>query len=609
MSEAAKAARAAMKNKANRLTKGEPRAKVDASSWTPPEMLNTTAKTGLRPVSRRAYKKGGKVVAVDGEYCAPRADRKPRKSGGEATSYANAKITRNVKEANAEAFGKPHIGGMQKGGRAKKMGGGAMDPRAMVAARMAEASQRAGVPTGRMGFVRKAGTPLPMSGMKKGGMASDDMSQDKKLIKKAFRQHEVAEHGGKHSELKLRKGGMAKADGGSAIERLLARAREDKSPRRYVGKNRTPAPAGLDPVDQQMADAQREAAMNKAYAAYKAKKQAGALADEAAIRRAQMMAPDMNKGGRAKKEDGGPATPPPMSPAERAEYNAIFSDPKASDEARRAAAEALKAAKPPADNKPPSFLGKMFGRKNGGKIEPNYEGGTRPTGGRIAKAKGGESEDYWSYKPSTETPSLEAALRAKAIHPDTSEEDWTKLSPGMRREIVKSMSRKKRASGGRAKGKTNINIIISPGAKDGAQAALLPPSARPPAMAVAVPPPPGAPGAPPGAAPMPMPMPIPMPMPPGAGAGAPPPGMPPMMGRKEGGRVGHRTYSSFKDMDAGSGGALGRLEKTEIAEKKMPRKEGGRVGHRVYKSYKDMDAGGLSGFGRLEKTEIAARKR
>ena len=124
MSEAAKAARAAMKNKAKRLTNGEPRTKVDASSWTPPEMLNTTAKTGLRPVSRRAFKKGGKVVAMEGEYCPPRADRKPRKSGGEATSYANAKITRNVKEANAEAFGKPHIGGMQKGGRAKKMYGG-----------------------------------------------------------------------------------------------------------------------------------------------------------------------------------------------------------------------------------------------------------------------------------------------------------------------------------------------------------------------------------------------------------------------------------------------------------------------------------------------------
>ncbi len=57
---------------------------------------------------------------------------------------------------------------------------------------------------------------------------------------------------------------------------------------------------------------------------------------------------------------------------------------------------------------------------------------------------------------------------------------------------------------------------------------------------------------------------MPMPMPaPGPGAGAPP------MGRKAGGRV----YRSYKDMDAGSGSGLGRLEKTEIATRQ--RKRGG----------------------------------
>lgn len=34
-----------------------------------------------------------------------------------------------------------------------------------------------------------------------------DLSQDKALVKKAVRQHETAQHGGKHSELKLKKGG------------------------------------------------------------------------------------------------------------------------------------------------------------------------------------------------------------------------------------------------------------------------------------------------------------------------------------------------------------------------------------------------------------------
>ena len=47
MSEMAKAARAAMKSKIRRLTSGEPKAKVDASTWSPPEMMNTEAKTGL----------------------------------------------------------------------------------------------------------------------------------------------------------------------------------------------------------------------------------------------------------------------------------------------------------------------------------------------------------------------------------------------------------------------------------------------------------------------------------------------------------------------------------------------------------------------------------
>jgi hypothetical protein len=126
MSEtSAKSIRAAREAKAKRLgSAGDPKQKVDASSWTPPEMMNTSAKTGLRPVSRRAYKRGGKVGMEAEGSCGPtRADRKPRKSGGEAKAYMAAKINRDVKEANAE-LGKPHIGGMKKGGRAKRQSGG-----------------------------------------------------------------------------------------------------------------------------------------------------------------------------------------------------------------------------------------------------------------------------------------------------------------------------------------------------------------------------------------------------------------------------------------------------------------------------------------------------
>ena len=57
---------------------------------------------------------------------------------------------------------------------------------------------------------------------KEGGMAKSDMkedmkmdkAQDKAMIKKAFKQHDMQEHkGGKGTTLKLKKGGMTRADG------------------------------------------------------------------------------------------------------------------------------------------------------------------------------------------------------------------------------------------------------------------------------------------------------------------------------------------------------------------------------------------------------------
>ena len=120
MSELAKKARSEMRNKAKSLT-SEKVGKVDSSDWSPAEPLKADVKTGMRPLSRRAYKKGGKV---SGEAVKMRADRKPRKSGGEATAFAKAKVNRNVKDANEDREGEKHVGGMKKGGRAGKMGGG-----------------------------------------------------------------------------------------------------------------------------------------------------------------------------------------------------------------------------------------------------------------------------------------------------------------------------------------------------------------------------------------------------------------------------------------------------------------------------------------------------
>lgn len=48
------------------------------------------------------------------------------------------------------------------------------------------------------------------------------------------------------------------------------------------------------------------------------------------------------------------------------------------------------------------------------------------------------SKGFWSYKASGETPTLEAAIEIGAIPKDTTLQQWEALSPGMRREIVRS---------------------------------------------------------------------------------------------------------------------------------------------------------------------------
>ena len=64
-------------------------------------------------------------------------------------------------------------------------------------------------PAGPVGGAAQMQAPMGMPGMKKGGKA--DMDQDKAMIKKAFKQHDMQEHkGGKGTSLKLKKGGKMK---------------------------------------------------------------------------------------------------------------------------------------------------------------------------------------------------------------------------------------------------------------------------------------------------------------------------------------------------------------------------------------------------------------
>jgi hypothetical protein len=147
-----KQAKAAMNAKISRMiTPGKE--KVDSSDWTAPEPLNADAKTGMRPVSRRQFKRGGKVNAkaddkVAGKMCGGRADRKKRQSGGKALT-ADSLINRNVKEANQSRDGVKHVGGMKKGGRAKKAMGG-LDT-SVVTTPLAGANQISGYKDGTYG--------------------------------------------------------------------------------------------------------------------------------------------------------------------------------------------------------------------------------------------------------------------------------------------------------------------------------------------------------------------------------------------------------------------------------------------------------------------------
>ena len=127
MSEAAKTARDAMRSKAKRLTSTDPHEKVDSSSWTPPEAENAGVQTGARPLVKRLYKKGGKVVGkAEGKKAAFRADRKPRKAGGKVehkAPWVDDLINRDVRMANDKREGVKHEGGFKKGGKARASGG------------------------------------------------------------------------------------------------------------------------------------------------------------------------------------------------------------------------------------------------------------------------------------------------------------------------------------------------------------------------------------------------------------------------------------------------------------------------------------------------------
>lgn len=174
MSSTAKAARAALKSKAQRLVGPDPRGTpIDASGYTPPDAEDATVQTGMRPLSPRQFKKGGKVIGKHhGKDAIHHAGRKPRKSGGRAMSVDDL-LNRDQKMANEKRVGTKHIGGMKSGGAAKhKLGGGpiGMNPVADSMSKNAAAA-----------MPRKAGGKISKTEWEH---SKKDFEQDKKLAKK-----------------------------------------------------------------------------------------------------------------------------------------------------------------------------------------------------------------------------------------------------------------------------------------------------------------------------------------------------------------------------------------------------------------------------------------
>lgn len=506
MHEYLKAARSGSAKKAKDMTTATSQ-KVDSSSWTPAEPLNTTAKTGMRPISKRAFKSGGKVA---GKAAKVRHDRMARKSGGrvEKPTEIDSLINRDDKRANEHREGVKHVGALKRGGRAKKADGG--DAIAdYLEKNPPEAQKPVPMPPRRPDSMKTPATPAVKPDASK-YMTGDTITRGPTSGRK---------DGGK-AQAKCGGGRAKRVDGG------------------LVGGTDMPMGKGTSPL--------------------------------------------MNRGGRTKKQAGGPMLAGPAAPNLMKKRmmqvptsvvgpNALPRKDGGFDKfegSKKDEAQDKKLAKKHGMSMKSWEKSKMDEKHDKQKSMKGLK-----TGGRTIALR-----DTWENEKGRDLdkaeremqPTMKSGGRAKR-----KDGGGVFTGEGYPNKVPGAVGgRTARASGGRAKGKTNINIVIAPQGQADASGMPMPP------MPIGGPKPPMGP-----------PPPMPMPMPPqggpqgvdpsmlaalaGKGAGGPPQppmGMPPMA-RKAGGRV----YRSYKDMDAGAGSGLGRLEKTEIEEKKMARKDGGRA--------------------------------
>ena len=644
MYEMAKKAREAMRGKAKRLA-GEKDQKTDSSDWSPAEPLNADVKTGMRPVSQRQFKKGGKV---EGKASVKHAGRKARKAGGrlvadkelreeksEAKQYAIAKMNRNQKEANQERPGIKHVGGMKSGGRAKKQVGGGMGVPMPQPLPEEVRAQRA--------LARQLSNP---EGMDVNAAQAQMMNQQ--MLDNARQQAmENAYENERRGAMMRKSGGRAKkAFGGMPMPQDVAKnviagmmSGKGEVARKKGGKVNYEPSCDL-PEEKAVTSTKGQEAIEKAAAKRSEPKRAkaqhyadGGMPNQPDPRMGIVNKQFLNfgsgasgspykKGGKAKHPDEAMdkalikkmVKPSARTNKKEGGFLRTLGDRVAGD---LVADEAMKLKDKILGEE---GLGSMFKRggkaakKRSGKNEGGMTADEMDTHKKATEATEGhlpqyqqdayerESNRYGKWKKEHGITALKKGGAAKrpgkfyggAMGPGTAPQ----ITPPAAQSGMPPLPQLGRKAGGRTKGKgkTNINIVIAAGKPMPGMDQQMPPGGMPGlpggGAPAGVPVPVGA-GAPPAAAPMPMPVPMPMPMP--AAGGAP-------MARKAGGRI-SKVASSYKDMTAGAGSGEGRLQKTDIA-KRGERKAGGKV----YRSYKDMDAGAGSGVGRLEKTEIQKRK-
>ena len=503
MSEAAKAARSAMKSKAERLTKADPQQKVDSSTWSPPEAENADVKTGARPISPRLYKKGGKVVGkAAGNASKARADRTARKSGGRIGKEAEDRskryltpdnlINRDVRMANDAREGKKHVGAFKHGGKAHKLSGGALKRYTEAAGE--DRDWREGM-LGSMGRDLQGHT---FNAKQKWKMSKRDKGIDlaeSKLERKGWK---INPDTGHYEEPKA-KGGKASFPDLTGDGKVT---KADILKGRGVIKKFGGGPIGDNPISDQNRSMGKAAGM-------------------------------MKKGGRIHKENGGDAI------AKLIRQDEIERGMKG-----RGLPERIPMPTPrpksmmPKEGKPTPEEAQM-GAKKGGKIK-HWEGSKKDeTQDALLAKKYGISKEAWEKsdkdKKHDKQQSMEGLKKGGRTAKYSGGGVFSGSSyPGKVPGVVPG-GRDAHAKGGKAKGKTNINIIIAAGQKPEGMGMPNAPVPAPKAMPV---PPPMPPMPPQGAAPMP-------PMPPQGGMA---------MARNTGGRTTHV-------IDHAAGGGLGRMEK------------------------------------------------